>query len=121
DVEGIPAGDAVGDPLFDKDLNRPFLPLERSLADAGQAGVGGQADEEIVAQPGIGEKGLEALDLHAGSPSFAATSPSTTASPLAIDCWMASTRATAAAPSRPVADSFVRPRIASRTFSSRPA
>ena len=69
DVEGIATDDARGDPFVEEHLDGALLPLERGLADAGQAGVGGQADEQVVADAGIGEEGLEAGDLH-GAASF---------------------------------------------------
>src|SRR5262249_27771968 len=119
--ERIAADDARRDPLLDENLDCALLPFERGFADPGQPRIRGETHEQIIAQAGIGEKRLQAFDLHAGTPSQAPASPSVTACPLAIDRWMASTRATAAAPSWPVAESGASPRTASRTFSRRPA
>src|SRR5262249_51909553 len=44
--------------------HRLLLPLQRGLADAGQARVGVQADKQVVAQAGVGQERLEARDLH---------------------------------------------------------
>ena len=56
------------DPFVKQRLDRLFLPLERRLADARQSGIRAQANEQIISQPGVGQKRFEADDLHAGSP-----------------------------------------------------
>ena len=43
--------------------DRLLLPFERRLADAREAGVGAQADEQVVPQPGVGEERLRSVIL----------------------------------------------------------
>ena len=59
DVERIAAEHPALDPLVGQGLDRLFLPLQRRLADARQAGVGAQADEQVIPQAGVGQEGLE--------------------------------------------------------------
>ena len=66
DVERVAAQHPPLDPLVQHGLDRPLLPLERRLADARQAGIGPQADEQVIPQPGVGQEGLEADDLQHG-------------------------------------------------------
>ena len=44
-------------------LDRLLLPLQRRLADAREARVGAQADEQVVPQSGVGQEGLEAYEI----------------------------------------------------------
>ena len=67
DVERIAAEHPALDPLVQQRLDGLLLPFERRLADARQAGVGAQADEQIIPQPGVGQKRLEADDLQGTS------------------------------------------------------
>src|SRR5207237_3051916 len=68
DIKRVVAKQARLDPVVQEHLYGALLPLERRLADAGQPGVGAQADEQVVAQPGVGQEGFEVDDLHAPSP-----------------------------------------------------
>src|SRR5581483_6842082 len=67
-VEGVAAHDAALDPFMEEGLDGLLLPFERRLADAREAGIGVQADEEVVPQSRVGEEGLEAGDFHQRSP-----------------------------------------------------
>ena len=67
DVERVATQHPVLDPLVDEGLDRLLLPLQRGLADARQPGVGAEADEEVVAQPGVGHPGLELSDPHSSA------------------------------------------------------
>src|SRR5205823_14155249 len=67
DVERVRAEDAVLDPLVDERLDRLLLPFQRGFAETGQAGIGRQAHEQVVAQPGVGQERFELSDLHGGT------------------------------------------------------
>ena len=67
DVERVAAQHPPLDPLVGQRLDRLLLPLQRRLADAGQARIRAQADEQVIAQSGVGQEGLELGDLHAGA------------------------------------------------------
>ena len=64
DVERVLADDPGGHPLVQQNLDCLLLPFKRPLADADHSGIGGEPHEQVVALAGIGEKGLEFLDLH---------------------------------------------------------
>ena len=59
DVAGIDAEDSVLDPFVNQRFDGLLLPLQRRLADARQAGVGGQPNEQVVSQSGVREKRLQ--------------------------------------------------------------
>ena len=61
----ITADEARGDPFVEQHLDRAFLPFERRLANADEPGIGLEADEQVVALPGIGDQRFEGRDLHA--------------------------------------------------------
>ena len=56
DIERIAAQDPALDPLVGQGLHRFLLPLQRRLADAREAGIGAQANEEVVRSPALARK-----------------------------------------------------------------
>src|SRR5262249_57505260 len=46
------------------------LPFERRLAKPGQPCVGGESHEQVVAQPGVGQKSFELQNAHNGPNCF---------------------------------------------------
>ena len=60
DVERIAPQHASLDPLMGERLDGFLLPFESCFSHARQAGVGVQANEQIVPQPGVGHQGSEA-------------------------------------------------------------
>src|SRR5262249_41009596 len=72
DIERVTAEHARFHPLVREGLDGLLLPLESCLAHSREARVGPQADEEVVAQTGIGHQRFKPRDLQPTLPSSAA-------------------------------------------------
>src|SRR5262245_42256067 len=70
DIKRIAAEHPALDPPVAQRLDGPLLPLERRFADAAEAGIGREAQEEVVAQTGIREEGFKTSDFHRWSRVF---------------------------------------------------